>query len=297
MNIPLPLNTNRTGWPWQAPDQPALSGTWPRITIVTPSYNQADFIEETIRSVLLQGYPNLEYFVMDGGSSDGTVEILRHYQDHLHWVSEKDRGQSDAINKGLRQATGDIIAYINSDDFYEPGAFETVARIYQALPTVGLIYGDTVTIWADGREKGVIQAPPLDVKAMIHKATFLPQQSTFWTRHAQEVVGLMDQSEHWGMDMDFFIRLAQQFEGVRVPKKLARFRFHDSSKSVTSEHIMWKSIFRLSERYGLRPYHAWWWMRLAKHYGLRAMPASLQMMIRRRLNRPADAVLVDTNNS
>ena len=134
-----PPPPGKTGWPWttKPPRLPALQpdGTpWPRISIVTPSYNQGQYIEETLRGVLLQGYPNLEYIVMDGGSTDGTVDILRKYAPWLaHWTSEPDRGQAHAINKGMASATGAIGAYLNSDDYYLPGALLYVAGSFRRL--------------------------------------------------------------------------------------------------------------------------------------------------------------------
>ena len=145
--LPPPL-PGRTGWPWteecpQLPDTMPDASLWPRVSIVTPSYNQGQFVEETIRSVLLQGYPHLEYMVVDGGSIDQSVQIIRKYEPWLaFWVSEKDNGQSHAINKGWRRAQGDIIAYLNSDDRLEVGALRCVAEMFVAQPGLAVVYGD-----------------------------------------------------------------------------------------------------------------------------------------------------------
>src|SRR5215472_13768108 len=141
-----PGDSAQTGWPWTAETPPAPDtmpdgSAWPRITVVTPSRNQAPFIEQTIRSVLLQEYPNLEYILIDGVSTDGSVEIIRKYEPWLaYWVSEKDRGQSHAINKGWARSTGEILAWLNSDDYYAPGALASAALTFrQARPSVGLV--------------------------------------------------------------------------------------------------------------------------------------------------------------
>src|SRR5437667_5688340 len=133
----------------------------PRISIVTPSYNQGKYLEQTIRSVLDQGYPNLEYIICDGGSTDISVEIVKKYSDRLAWwCSEKDRGQSDAINKGWRRATGDILAYLNSDDVLLPGAIERVVRAFQQTPSAGVVYGDWTCLDEHGSELGRGQGGP-----------------------------------------------------------------------------------------------------------------------------------------
>ena len=145
-DLPAPPQ-NRSNWPWTVeppmlPENMPDGKNWPRISIVTPSYNQAEFLEQTIRSVLLQGYPNLEYVVIDGGSQDDSVEIIERYQGFLSGcVSEKDRGQSHAINKGWSMLTGDIIAYLNSDDFYYPGALVNIALAWQHNPEISMLSG------------------------------------------------------------------------------------------------------------------------------------------------------------
>ena len=287
--IPQPLRQNARGWPWL--DGGASAETTPRISIITPSYNQADFIEETIRSILLQNYPNIEHIIMDGGSTDGTVEILRHYDAHITWVSEPDGGQADAINKGLKRATGDILAYLNSDDVYLPTALQTVAAYFQANPQVGLLYGDTEAIWADGRPKGMIHGRPFDLHKIIHRGHFLPQQSTFWTRAAMQKAGWFDASQYFAMDYEYFIRLGQVTQAAYLPLSLSQFRFHESSKSVTGEERHWRDILTVSEAYGMKPWTIWWWIRRIRHRALRGLPPSLEMRVRRLLNRGQDPVL------
>ena len=151
-----PPPRDKTGWPWtrespRAADTLPDGSAWPKISIVTPSYNQGQFIEETIRSVLLQGYPNLEYIVIDGGSTDGTVDILRKYERHIDfWVSERDKGQAAAINKGFARASGEILAWLNSDDTYQMGVFAQVAELFCQRPDVEVISGRCRLYYEDG---------------------------------------------------------------------------------------------------------------------------------------------------
>lgn len=278
-DLPAPP-ANRRGWPWTDAPAPTVGADAPRITIVTPSYNQGDYIEETIRSVLLQGYPNLEYLVMDGGSTDQTVTILRRYERWLDWVSEPDAGQADAINKGMRRATGDILAYLNSDDLYLPGALTAVAAAFQANPAVGLVYGDCQAIRADGTPRGLIRGRPFQVQRMIERGEFVPQQAAFWRRTTMQQAGLFDPTLHYCMDHDFFIRLGKVAPGLYLPQTLAAFRFHDTSKSVTNEEKHWRESMQVSLRHGLHRGNPWYWLRLARHRGLRLLPPRLQAFVR-----------------
>jgi len=160
-DLPSP-GKGRRGWPWTEStpevthDENILR--WPKISIITPSYNQGEFIEETIRSVLLQGYPNLEYIVIDGGSTDNTVQILQKYEPFLKYISEPDKGQADAINKGLRMATGEIVAYLNSDDVYIQGTFLKIVKIFESRKDIFMVFGDIIHI--DKKSKFIVGAPP-----------------------------------------------------------------------------------------------------------------------------------------
>jgi glycosyltransferase involved in cell wall biosynthesis len=153
-DLPEPSAT-RTGWPWTetSPNIEGAGGEWPRITVVTPSFNQGAYIEETLRSVLLQGYPNLEYIVIDGGSTDGSVETIRRYARWLdYWVSEPDRGQAHALNKGFARASGDVLGWLNSDDVYLPGALKQVGATGVAFPGT-ILAGDVINFFEEsGRE-------------------------------------------------------------------------------------------------------------------------------------------------
>jgi glycosyltransferase involved in cell wall biosynthesis len=208
-----------------------------KLTIVTPSYNHAHFIERTIESVLNQAYPDLEYIVMDGGSTDGTVEILKRYADRLTWRSEKDRGQSDAINKGLRMATGDIVAFLNSDDRYEPGALAKVARYFDQNPETAWAYGKCRIINEHDAE---IRRPITWYKNLLSRSysyrkllaeNYVSQPATFWRRSVHDEVGYLNEDEHYVMDYEFWLRLGQRYPAGVIDDYLASFRMYDASKS------------------------------------------------------------------
>jgi glycosyltransferase involved in cell wall biosynthesis len=212
-----------------------LADQLPRITVVTPSYNQAPYLEQTILSVLSQEYPNLEYMVIDGGSTDGSVEVIEKYRDHLaFWCSEPDRGQSHAINKGFAKATGDILAWLNSDDYYRPGALGTIGEFYRNSPQTALVYGDYYVLYPDGRS---ILKPKIafDWKICLYSYLMIPQPSAFWRRVAYEEVGGLREDLQYAMDYDFFLRLARHFPAgihhLKIP--LSTFRVHQESKSVS----------------------------------------------------------------
>lgn len=218
-----------------------MNSPLPLISIVTPSYNQGNFIRATIESVLSQNYPRLEYFVIDGGSTDGTVEILKSYGKKIKWISKKDGGQADAINKGLRLAKGDIVAYLNSDDIYLPGALKRVGEYY-ALTKHDWITGDCLTIDSQGNKIKNNWVFSLYKRFLmrIYSPTILriadsmlPQPSTFWSRRAYHKVGDFDTSYHYALDYDYWLRLAKYYvpHDLRVP--LSGFRFHQDSKSQT----------------------------------------------------------------
>lgn len=208
----------------------------PMITVVTPSYNQGQFIEETLVSVVTQQYPALEYIVVDGGSTDGSVDTIKRYADQLAWwVSEPDRGQSHAINKGFAKATGEILTWLNSDDVLCPGALHRVAAFFQAHPWAGAVVGDQPVIDATGRELDVKKSVPINYWLALHSMCGVPQPATFFTRRALECAGgLVDESLSYQMDAMLFLRMLKggvRFGTIRHP--IARFRLHGDSKTVS----------------------------------------------------------------
>lgn len=209
-----------------------LSKSNPRVTIITPSYNQGQFLEETILSILNQGYPNLEYMVIDGGSKDQSVDIIRKYESRLsYWESEKDKGQSDAINKGLRRATGDIITWINSDDLLEPGAIQAMVEAFDE--NTGLVYGRN-RAFGSGNIQGVNSyRPGNDLMARYLGRIEFPQPASFFSAKVIRETGLCDQSLHYGMDYDLFARIALNYHIKKIDHVISGYRFHDASKSVS----------------------------------------------------------------
>lgn len=213
----------------------------PKISVVTPSYNQGKYIKDTIDSVLSQDYPNLEYIVMDGGSTDGTVDILKSYGKKLNWESKKDRGQTHAINKGLNLATGEVLAYLNSDDIYLPGALKKVGEYYQKTKA-DWITGDCLTISEDGspsKNNWLISGykrflmffySPLTLRIA---DSMLPQPSTFWSRRAWEKVGKFNEEYHYVMDYDYWLRMCKYYKPHDLKLALSGFRFQENSKSQT----------------------------------------------------------------
>src|SRR5262245_5563997 len=202
-----------------------------RIAVVTPSYNHARFLRTTIDSVLAQNYPNLAYVVEDGGSTDGTRQLLESYGDKLVWRSERDTGQASAVNRGLARVDGEIMAYLNSDDILLPGALAYVARTFLAEPGLDVVYSHRVLIDEDGLEIGRWVLPPHARKALIW-ADYIPQETMFWRRRVWEKVGPLDEAFHYALDWDFVLRAqAAGFRFKRLPRFLAGFRVHDKQKS------------------------------------------------------------------
>ncbi|MGD0707893.1 MAG: glycosyltransferase family 2 protein [Anaerolineaceae bacterium] len=222
------------------PDQPLVS-------IVTPSYNQAAFLEQTLRSVLDQDYPNLEYMVVDGGSDDGSVEIIERYESRLAWwVSEKDRGQAEAINKGLAHAKGEYIAWLNSDDFYLPGAIRSAVEALQARPDAALVYGDVLAVDAASKVTKVLRYANWGLEGLMG-FNIIGQPAVFMRRAALERAGTLDLSYHYLLDHQLWLRVAQQGAMQYVPQPWAAARFHSQSKNVAASANFGKEAYRIVE--------------------------------------------------
>ena len=205
----------------------------PTISIVTPSYNQAQFLERTIESVLTQGYERLEYFVQDGASNDGSADVLRRYDGRLGWVTEPDDGQADAINRGFARSGGEIMAWLNSDDMLLPGTLRYVGRFFAENPEVDVIYGHRVLIDQDDGEIGRWVVPPHDGETLRWVDT-VPQETMFWRRRLWERVGGVDASFQFAMDWDLILRfLEADATFVRVPRFLGAFRVHQDQKTLS----------------------------------------------------------------
>lgn len=209
---------------------------FPKFTIITPSFNQGKFIEQTINSVIHQSYPNLEYIVMDGGSTDNTVDILKKYEGRLKWFSKKDNGQSDAINKGLKMATGDIVAWLNSDDYYLPGTLHKVAEYFRNNEDTMWVSGDYRIV--DENNKGIHSfviwykrfLRRFSSYNMLSFANYIIQPSTFWRRSLMKETGLINDSYRYCMDYDFWLRIMKKHPLHIIPTPLSAFRIHGLSK-------------------------------------------------------------------
>lgn len=234
-----PPPPGKTGWPWteeglKLPDTMPNGSAWPRVSVVTPSYNQGQFIEETIRSVLLQGYPDLEYIIIDGGSTDGSVDIIRKYEHQLaYWVSESDKGQSDAINKGWCHSRSDIIAWLNSDDTYMPGTLHRVSSAFITCPNVCMVYGSCNLTDEKGHITRNVPAREFDLNTLL-LGNFIPQLTVFLRRHVIEKVGLLDTSLHYTMDYDLWLRAAKAGCVIQsiTGDPLANYRLWSECKSI-----------------------------------------------------------------
>lgn len=267
-DLPPPPD-GRTGWPWTEAGEalpPTLpdGSPWPRITVVTPSYQQAEFLEETLRSVILQGYPDLEYFVVDGGSTDGSVEIIERYAPWItRWVSEADDGQSDAINKGFRWATGSILGWLNSDDTYYPGTLAGVARamarsgadiVLGAMDKVQFGRGDPEVVKRSLPWEGEAFHPFPILRRGPAPAFHFYQPSMFWTRELWEETGGLDERYHYVMDMEWCNRaLAVGAEIETVPDVWTRFALHGGSKSQDLTHRQQAERITMYRRLGREP--------------------------------------------
>lgn len=204
----------------------------PKVTIVTPSYNQAEFLEETMLSVLNQTYPNIEYIVVDGGSTDGSVDIIKKYEDRLAWwVSEPDNGQSDAINKGFRHATGDIYNWLNSDDLLYPDAVKIAVHFMQKNPQSEVVYGNRIII--DEKNRIFDAYEPASLTKSIARFTIrIPQETTFFTARIWKKVNGLNESLHFSMDADLWFRFLNETTFFHIPVYLGAYRNHAGSKSV-----------------------------------------------------------------
>jgi glycosyltransferase involved in cell wall biosynthesis len=225
----------------------------PLVSIVTPSFNQAEFLEETICSVLDQAYEHLEYLIVDGGSTDGSLDILEKYSHRLAWwVSEPDKGQTDAINKGFAKANGDILAWLNSDDTYLQGSISEAVGYLEAYPDVGAVYGDCNLINKEGEILGKFPARQTDYRRLMRGYVHIPQQATFFRGDLWRIVGPLDPSFYFAMDFDLWVRLSKQAPLKYYPRLWANFRLHGDAKTVESDDRCWPEMVEVHRREGGR---------------------------------------------
>jgi glycosyltransferase involved in cell wall biosynthesis len=252
----------------------------PLVSIITPSFNQARYIEATIQSVLGQDYPRIEYIVVDGGSTDGSVDVIKRHEDKLAWwVSEKDKGQTDAINKGFARANGDILAWINSDDTYEPGAVSAAVKYLQEHPEVGMVYADCNFINEDGRVIGRFGSAQTDYRLLRQGYVHIPQQTMFFRADLWKQVGPLDPSFYFAMDYDLWTRIAARTELKYLPGQTwANFRLHSSGKTIAADDRCWPEMIRVHYRDG----GSFFSVIVAKHY-IRKLIAPLWNWRRRKM--------------
>jgi glycosyltransferase involved in cell wall biosynthesis len=251
----------------------------PLVSIITPSFNQARYIEATIQSVLTQDYPNIEYIIVDGGSTDETVEIIKKHEGRIAWwVSEKDKGQTDAINKGFARANGQILAWLNSDDTYESGAISAAVKYLQEHPEVGMVYGDCNFINEDGNVIGKFNSAQTDYRLLRQGYAHIPQQTMFLRADLWKQVGPLDPSFYFAMDYDLWTRLAARTQLKYVPQTWANFRLHTTGKTIAADDRCWPEMVRVHYRDG----GSFFSVIVAKYY-LRKLIAPLWNWRRRRM--------------
>lgn len=245
---------------------------YPLVSIITPSFNQARFLRRTMESVLSQNYPNLEYIVMDGGSTDGSREIIESFGDRLAcWESISDKGQTDAINKGFARAKGKYLAWLNSDDVYQPGAVTEAVAYLEAHPEVGMVYGDCTFIDADDRVIGQFPAAQTDEEHLRRGYVHVPQQSSFFRADLWRKVGPLDPGFYFAMDYDLWVRLAREAPLVYLPGYMwAGFRLHGDAKTIAADAQCWPEMLRVHYRDGGN-----WFSPIVFKYYLRKLAAPL----------------------
>jgi glycosyltransferase involved in cell wall biosynthesis len=261
-----------------------VSDPFPRVSIVTPSFNQAPFLEATILSVLEQDYPRLEYIVVDGGSTDGSREIIQRYASRLAWwVSEPDRGQTEALNKGFARAQGEIFGWLNSDDTYLPGAVSAAVESLQRHPGAGLVYANADYIDEQGRVIGRFPAAQTDLRRLRRGYVHIPQQASFFRARLWRELGPLDPSFYFAMDYDLWTRIAARAQLKFLPHYTwANFRLHAAGKTLAADDRCWPEMLRVHYRDG-----GGFFAPLVAKYYLRRLVAPFWNWRRRRMLRQA----------
>jgi glycosyltransferase involved in cell wall biosynthesis len=252
--FPKPERGDKTDWPWMEeshPDPNAMpnGSPWPRISIVTPSYNQAQFLEETVRSVLMQGYPNLEYIIMDAGSTDGSVAIIKKYENWLaYWVSEKDGGQSQAINKGFSKATGEIYGWINSDDGYLPGALGLVAQSISHRNKTMVIGATRRLHELEGSREEIDRRHPT-YDEMLYEGRTFPQPGVFWTKDLWDAANCLREELFYAMDYDVWLRMLPKAESVIFSDAVFSYEHWHAEQKMQFRNEMEEEIYFSQKAY------------------------------------------------
>lgn len=253
---------------------------YPLVSIVTPSFNQGRFLEKTLRSILEQDYPRIEYIVIDGVSTDNSISIIKRYAKKLaYWVSEPDQGQTDALNKGFARAHGDILAWVNSDDVLYPGAVKAAVEFLNEHPDIGMVYGDLDFIDENDRVIGRFNAAQTDLQRLRRGYVHIPQPAAFFRAEHWRKVGPLDPSFFFAMDYDLWVRLAGVTQLKYLPGKVwAQFRLHSDAKTVSADDRCWPEMLRVHYRDG-----GHWFSPIVFKYCLRKIVSPLINLKRRQL--------------
>jgi glycosyltransferase involved in cell wall biosynthesis len=233
--------------------KPSTEEGVPTVAIVTPSYNQAPFIRAAIESVLAQDYPHIEYVIVDAGSTDGTLDVLRSLGNRVRWISEPDSGQAEGIDKGIRLTRGEIIGWLNADDVYAPGAVSAAVEALRAHEGAPAVYGDGIFIDADGREIGpCTHVQPYSLERLINELDFIVQPATFFRRSAYEAAGGLDWGLRFCLDYDLMIKLGRQAPLLYLPRVQALVRVYESTKTASGGLPRLDEIEKMIRRHGRR---------------------------------------------
>jgi glycosyltransferase involved in cell wall biosynthesis len=253
----------------------ATENSQPLVSIVTPSLNQGQWLEESIRSVLGQDYPRIEYLVMDGGSTDGSLDLLRRYQERVPFRTGPDGGQSRALRTAYEHMTGEILGWVNADDAYLPGAVTRAVRALMAEPQLGMVYGNAELIDPDGRALGpAVHVAPVGVSdPLLRLGDCIVQPAAFFRRTAYEAVGGLDASLHWAMDYDLWLRLARQFPSRHLRETLAKVRLMPATKTASGGWKRLAEVERVARRYGGTGLPAWFALEAAAMHAREAIGA------------------------
>jgi hypothetical protein len=266
----------------------------PLVTVVTPSFNQGNFIRATIESVLSQDYPNIQYIIMDGGSKDETASVAKEYASRLTFISEKDRGQSHAINKGFQMAKGSIVTWLNSDDLYLPGAIRTAVNTFQQSPTAGAVYGEGYLIDREGNTTSRFPCTePFNLWKLVHLSDYILQQTVYFRKDVLDQVGYLDEDLHYSMDWDILIRIGLRYPLAYVPEYMGCLREYPEAKSFAGGIRRAKEIRNMLQRhtgmrispgyvvYGLETYQKVWCSQIERACGpMKLVAGKLQSAVR-----------------
>jgi glycosyltransferase involved in cell wall biosynthesis len=256
----------------------------PLVSIITPSYNQARYLEQTLCSVLGQDYPNIEYIVVDGGSTDGSVDIIRQYSDRLAWwVSEKDRGHADALNKGFAQAHGQILAWLNSDDTYYPGAITAAVLALQSNSDVGMVYGNADLTDEHSRIIGQFASRQTDYSRLLNGSVHIPQATTFFRADLWKQVGPLSLDLFFAFDYDLWVKLAKVSRLLYVPQLWATFRLHEEGKSVKDDDRCYPDMLKVYARERGNGISRLWFRARLRRLAYAWLPLRFRLVLRRLL--------------